>query len=107
MFKNIIRIKSSVLFFSTKSVRLNGANTAATKIVSSCKAGTPLNLKIKKTGNDPVALEDSEYPDWLWTVLDPVVEEQALAKDPIALRKKAMRKANREKIKQNNFLSKL
>jgi len=34
-------------------------------------AGTPLKgLNFLKGKQDPVALEDSEYPPWLWTVLE-------------------------------------
>jgi large subunit ribosomal protein L54 len=38
---------------------------------SSCLPGTPLEgLNYYKDRQDPVALPDEEYPDWLWTVLD-------------------------------------
>jgi hypothetical protein len=38
---------------------------------SSIAAGTKLfNINYFKNKADPVALEDSEYPAWLWTVLD-------------------------------------
>lgn len=38
---------------------------------SSVIAGTPLKgLNYFKNKDDPLALEDHEYPDWLWTVLD-------------------------------------
>lgn len=34
--------------------------------------GTPLrNINYLKGKSDPIALEDSEYPDWLWTLLAP------------------------------------
>ncbi|KAG4429883.1 hypothetical protein IFR05_014627, partial [Cadophora sp. M221] len=40
-------------------------------IVSSCPAGTPLKgLNYLKGRDDPVALAEEEYPDWLWTCLD-------------------------------------
>lgn len=92
-----------VLFNQVKSE----ASGQAAKIVSSCPAGTPLNLQIKKSGKEPVALEDSEYPEWLWTVLDANVQAEKLAADPIKLRKKRLRIANRANIKQNNFLAKI
>ncbi|KAL4901309.1 hypothetical protein BDW74DRAFT_160200 [Aspergillus multicolor] len=49
--------------------------TKATKPVerapSSCAAGTPLvGLNYFKNKPDVVALEDSEYPEWLWSLLD-------------------------------------
>ena len=38
---------------------------------SSCPAGTKLNgLNYFKNKPDIVALEDSEYPEWLWSLLD-------------------------------------
>ena len=40
-------------------------------IVSSCPAGTPLKgLNYLKGRDDPVALAEEEYPEWLWTCLD-------------------------------------
>ncbi|KAK2855727.1 hypothetical protein FQN49_004903 [Arthroderma sp. PD_2] len=41
------------------------------KAVSSVPAGVPLvGLNYEKSKKDPIALEDHEYPDWLWTLLD-------------------------------------
>lgn len=38
--------------------------------ISSVPAGTPLKgLNFMKSGSDPVALEDHEYPSWLWDIL--------------------------------------
>lgn len=34
--------------------------------------GTPLkHINYLKGKSDPIALEDWEYPDWLWTLLTP------------------------------------
>ncbi|CDO95281.1 unnamed protein product [Kluyveromyces dobzhanskii CBS 2104] len=97
--------------FSVSRVLLNKVETKASsqaaKIVSSCAAGTVLNLQIKKSGKEPVALESHEYPDWLWTVLDAQAQAEKLASDPIKLRRKQLRIANRANIKQNNFLAKI
>ncbi|KAF2210831.1 hypothetical protein CERZMDRAFT_44371 [Cercospora zeae-maydis SCOH1-5] len=42
----------------------------AAKVVSSVPAGTVLKgLNFMKNKKDPVALEDHEYPAWLWTAL--------------------------------------
>lgn len=47
------------------------AVAAPTHEPSSCVAGTPLTgLNYIKGKPDIVALEDHEYPDWLWTLLD-------------------------------------
>lgn len=41
------------------------------KVQSSVPAGTVLKgLNFFKNKQDPVALEDHEYPPWLWTVLN-------------------------------------
>lgn len=73
---------------------------------SSCAAGTVLNLKVRKNGDEPVALEDSEYPDWLWTMLDKTNTEQTLKEtDIMAWRKKQLSKVNTKTIKMNNFLA--
>ncbi|CAN3354740.1 large ribosomal subunit protein mL54 [Diutina catenulata] len=75
---------------------------------SSCKAGTVLGLKIKKSGDGPVALEDSEYPEWLWDMLDkPKMEQQLKDQDHMKWRKKQLRKENIKRINNNNFLSKM
>lgn len=73
---------------------------------SSCKAGTPLNLKIKKNGNEPVALEDHEYPEWLWKCLDKGQQDADLKENDIMKwRRKQLNKANTAKINNNNFLA--
>ncbi|KAF2875021.1 mitochondrial ribosomal protein L37-domain-containing protein [Massariosphaeria phaeospora] len=48
------------------------SSTKPTPLVkSSVPAGTPLKgLNFLKNQTDPVALEDSEYPTWLWTILE-------------------------------------
>ena len=48
--------------------------------LSSCPAGTVLNgLNYFKGKEDPVALPDEEYPEWLWSCLD--VQKKADAED--------------------------
>jgi large subunit ribosomal protein L54 len=45
-------------------------------VLSSCTAGTPLRgLNFIKGKTDPVAMEDHEYPEWLWDVLKPKNKE--------------------------------
>lgn len=93
--------------FSTFAVLRNEAKIQIELPVSSCKAGTPLNLKIKKSGPEPVALEDSEYPEWLWKVFDKEYQAAKLAEDPIKQAKKEMRLRNKKKIKMNNFVAQM
>lgn len=51
---------------------------------SKVASGTPLKgLNYFKNKDDPVALEDEKYPDWLWTVLDPKAQPAAGAKQEV------------------------
>lgn len=52
-------------------------------------------LNIMKAGSDPIALPESEYPSFLWKILD---------RTNIGEKKEA-RKANRAQIKRKNFFS--
>ncbi|CCE66114.1 hypothetical protein TPHA_0O01470 [Tetrapisispora phaffii CBS 4417] len=92
-------------FFSRGSILLQ--ESQANVLKSSCKAGTPLQINVLKTGKDPIALEDSEYPPWLWTVLDKGAQAARLENDPLKLRRKELRRKNRANIKQNNFLKQI
>lgn len=75
---------------------------------SSCAPGTVLNLKVRKNGDEPVALDDHEYPEWLWDILDKSkIEAELKEKDPMKWRKKQNAKRNTSKIKNNNFLSQM
>ena len=47
------------------------AQPKAPRILSSVPGGTPLKgLNYFKNKEDPVAMDDHEYPEWLWSVLD-------------------------------------
>ena len=92
----------------------NSTTPSGNTVKSSCLVGTPLNLNIRKGQKGPVALEDSEYPDWLWTILDDTSSKVSDANlkelsvdEQLKLRKKEIRKENRKKIKQSNFISQL
>lgn len=88
------------------STVLRNAPAAAPVVQSSCLAGTVLNLKIRKNGEEPVALADSEYPAWLWDCLDSKkMDDQLKAEDILRWRKKHLKALNTKKIKYNNFLS--
>lgn len=80
----------------------------AAAVKSYIAAGTRLKgCNVRKAGEDPIALPDEEYPPWLWTLLDPEAQKAKLEADPILAAKKARRQANRDKIKENNFLAKM
>ncbi|EEB06656.1 ribosomal protein subunit L37 [Schizosaccharomyces japonicus yFS275] len=70
---------------------------------SSTVAGTIMKgLSIHKNEPDPVAKEDNEYPDWLWTLLDetkPVLEPTEIWKQPPSVH----RRARKQSIRMENL----
>lgn len=101
--------------FTTSRIVQNAVPATETKqtttpvtIESSCKAGTPLNLKIFKKGDEPVAKEDSEYPEWLWTMIDPKNNLDNIKNENfLRWRRIKLQKENNKIIRNNNFLSKI
>ncbi|KAK7520061.1 mitochondrial 54S ribosomal protein mL54 [Phyllosticta citriasiana] len=72
-------------------------------VQSSVPAGTPLKgLNFLKNKTDPVAMEDSEYPDWLWRILKPEGKKDAetLEADLYSKSKKQRRAAAKALRKQ-------
>ena len=71
---------------------------------SSCIEGTELiGLRWLKDQTPVLAKADDEYPDWLWTLLQP---KQLPDDGPGGLaEKKRLRKQNRERIRERNFMS--
>lgn len=85
---------------------LRSYSSEAPKVVSKIPAGTVLKgCNVRKNGQDPVALKDEEYPQWLWEVLDPEIQRKKLEADPIRFARKQRREENRRKIKEQNFLA--
>ncbi|EGF76481.1 hypothetical protein BATDEDRAFT_92659 [Batrachochytrium dendrobatidis JAM81] len=73
----------------------------ATAIISSCKKGTVLKgINVLKDGQDPVAMDDSEYPAWLWKLLDPKPDYLAL-EDKLDIN--YLRTITRAKIRANTL----
>ncbi|XP_062202990.1 large ribosomal subunit protein mL54-like [Phragmites australis] len=74
------------------------------------KSTTVFGANILKEGSDPKIQPDSEYPDWLWHLLDkrPVLSELR-RKDPKTLPyedlKRFVKLDNRSRIKENNALT--
>lgn len=67
---------------SAAELQAPSAEKQAPTVKSSVTAGTPLKgLNFLKGKNDPVALEDSEYPSWLWGILKKKGGEGAGAAD--------------------------
>lgn len=73
------------------------------------KSSTVFGANILKDGQDPKILPDSEYPDWLWHLLDkhPALSELR-RKDvetlPYEDLKRFVKLDNRARIKENNSL---
>lgn len=74
MHENAVLQRSSTF---NSLLRFTRSKSTETNPVSICPAGTPLNLKIKVNQEEPVALEDKDYPEWLWTIM----EEEKITKD--------------------------
>ncbi|KAF2773321.1 hypothetical protein EJ03DRAFT_341107 [Teratosphaeria nubilosa] len=61
-------------------IKAKQTKSAAKLPASSVPAGTVLKgLNFMKNQQDPVAKEDSEYPPWLWTVLEKKKDDDAAA----------------------------
>ncbi|KAJ3016183.1 39S ribosomal protein L37, mitochondrial [Thoreauomyces humboldtii] len=70
-------------------------------IPSSVPEGTILKgINILKDGKDPVAMADKEYPDWLWSLLQP---KKTVWAPHEMLSIKYLRKLTKEKIKANSL----
>ncbi|CAO0793108.1 unnamed protein product [Mucor circinelloides] len=69
---------------------------------SSAPKGTVLKgIQYLKDKQDPVALDDSEYPEWLWDLLDEKKQKQKTTKP---VNRQYHRKQSREAIKAMNFM---
>ena len=73
------------------------------------KSTTTVGANILKDGTDPKVLPDSEYPDWLWHLLDkhPALSElrrKTVESLPYEDLKRFVKLDNRARIKENNSL---
>ncbi|CAE7153467.1 unnamed protein product [Rhizoctonia solani] len=84
--------------FSSSSAEKATTPTSPKTPISSCPANTNLaGLTWLKDQPPVLALEDSEYPAWLWTVLEEKKPGDGTSKGE-------RRKQNRDKIKLQNFM---
>jgi hypothetical protein len=75
---------------------------APTRKPSSVPKGAVLKgIHYLKEGKEPVALEDSEYPEWLWDLLDEKKLKQKSSKPAF---RQYHRKQSRDAIKAMNFM---
>lgn len=94
-----------------KGAKGGGAADAPKKslLTKELKSSTVFGANINKEGGDPKVLADSEYPDWLWRLLDkrPALSElrrkstETLPYDDL---KRFVKLDNRARIKENNSL---
>jgi large subunit ribosomal protein L54 len=95
-------ISSITRSISSTAIPLNAAAKKIPAITSVAPAGTKLKgLNVFKNKEDLVALPEDEYPEWLWKVLDSKNENE---QDAEAMAKAKRRQANRNTIKNDNFL---
>ncbi|EKD00342.1 60S ribosomal protein l37 [Trichosporon asahii var. asahii CBS 8904] len=82
----------------------------AARGISSLKEGTKMEgLSVLKDKEDPVAMADDKYPDWLWKLLDDPAAAKAKegAKEgefDFHAERKRLRTQNRTNIRAANFL---
>ena len=58
-----------------------------------------VGLNYFKTGEDPPIRDSSEYPAWLWDILEPVKSYKELSSDT----KMYWRRFNKQKARENNL----
>lgn len=66
----------------------------------SLQKGTIIPVNIKIDGKDPLALDDKEYPDWLWRINEP---PQTKFKPEEMESKKYVRYKRKLAIKEHNY----
>lgn len=79
----------------------------ASTMTKEVKSTTVVGANILKEGSDPKVLPDSEYPDWLWHLLEkrPALSELKMKNIetlPYGDLKRFFKLDNRAKIKENN-----
>ncbi|GMH05081.1 hypothetical protein Nepgr_006921 [Nepenthes gracilis] len=84
-----------------------GVAPKASMLSKEVKSSTVVGANILKDGTDPRILEDSEYPDWLWHLLDkqPALSElqrKEAESLPFEDLKRFVKLDNRARIKENN-----
>ncbi|CAA2979405.1 Probable sodium-coupled neutral amino acid transporter 6 [Olea europaea subsp. europaea] len=113
--KEVIRHVSSRTFATggkAKKGSKGGAAADAPKasiLSKEVKSTTVVGAIILKDGTDPIVLPDSEYPDWLWHLLDKRLALSELRRKdvetlPYEDLKRFVKLDNRARIKENNSL---
>ncbi|ORY04023.1 mitochondrial ribosomal protein L37-domain-containing protein [Clohesyomyces aquaticus] len=75
-------------------------------VMSSIPAGTPLKgLNFLKGQSDPVAMEDSEYPAWLWEILKKEDETAAGGMGDLFSKSKKQRRVAAKRLRREQLLN--
>ncbi|BGP27061.1 ribosomal protein L37, mitochondrial [Rhodotorula toruloides] len=111
------RVAAPLRSFATSSLRAAAAQTAAQATAStaakssgsSCPAGTVLKgLNYLKDASDPVAMEDLEYPSWVWQLGQPEAPKKGKNVDVDArlqAEKQELKRQRKLAIKARNALN--
>ncbi|KAI8377026.1 mitochondrial ribosomal protein L37-domain-containing protein [Choanephora cucurbitarum] len=95
-------VRASYLHTTLLARNAADATTTTTRKPSAAPKGTVLKgLQYIKDKPEPVALDDSEYPEWLWDLLDEKKQKQKTTKP---VNRQYHRKQNRDAIKAMNFM---
>ncbi|KAL0906728.1 hypothetical protein M5K25_025244 [Dendrobium thyrsiflorum] len=95
-----------------KKGKKGGAGADAPKastLTKEVKSTTVVGANILKDGSDPKVLSDSDYPDWLWHLIDKRLPLSELRRKdietlPYEELKRFVKLDNRSRIKENNML---
>ncbi|KAI8087845.1 mitochondrial ribosomal protein L37-domain-containing protein [Gilbertella persicaria] len=92
----------SSLLHTSATVRNTAEPQTTARKPSAAPKGTVLKgIQYLKDKQDPVALDDAEYPEWLWDLLDEKKQKQKTTKPS---NRQYHRKQNRDAIKAMNFM---
>ncbi|KAF8010996.1 hypothetical protein BT93_J1587 [Corymbia citriodora subsp. variegata] len=121
-FKGIVNVKEAIGIVSRRTFAAGGGKAKkgskggaagdaakASTLSKEVKSTTVVGANILKDGADPKVLSDSEYPDWLWHLLDkkPALSElrrKTVETLPYEDLKRFVKLDNRARIKENNSL---
>ncbi|XP_022154133.1 54S ribosomal protein L37, mitochondrial-like [Momordica charantia] len=120
LFRSIINAKDAIKVTSVRTFAAGGKKKGskggaaadgpkASILSKEVKSSTVVGANILKEGADPKVMADSEYPDWLWRLIDkhPALSElrrknvEALPYEDL---KRFVKLDNRASIKENNSI---
>lgn len=97
---NIFYTKTLCLGAASKNKKSEEVAESPSESVDLSQVCTGLNYYTH--GEDPLLKEDSEYPDWLWEIAEPVKSHKELPEDS----EKYWRRLNKFNARNNNLIRK-